>query len=92
MTRRDSLFNDPYQIGFIEQGYDIARDGKSFLMVRAGNPEQRVIVVLGWFDELRERMARDAQMSTVAVLRGARRFNERVRDRPRRTSAGAPDR
>ncbi len=57
VTRRDSLFSDSFQIGFITQGYDISRDGKSFLMVGAGNQRERLVVVFGWLDELRERIA-----------------------------------
>ena len=61
VTRRDSLFGDSFELGTADQGYDIARDGKSFLMVRAGNSQQRAIVVFRWLDDLRERMAMAAR-------------------------------
>ena len=57
VTRRDSLFVDSYVNGIFEHSYDISPDGKSFLMLRGGNPLQRAVVVFGWLDELRERMA-----------------------------------
>ena len=62
-------------------------------MVRAGNPEQRVIVVLGWLDELRERRALRRESEHGRRACSVPDFvSERVTDRSRRTNAGWPDR
>jgi Tol biopolymer transport system component len=57
VTRRDSLFADTYVTGIFFHSYDVTRDGKAFVMLRNANRSQRAIVVFGWLDELRERMA-----------------------------------
>ena len=57
IVRRDTLFSDIYQLGNNNPAYDVMPDGQSFLVVRpigAGSPP---MIVLNWFDELRERMA-----------------------------------
>jgi serine/threonine-protein kinase len=56
VTQRDSLFADSYEAFPWGGRYDITRDGKNFLMLRAGDGTQRAVVVFGWLDELRERM------------------------------------
>ena len=57
VLRRDSLFADVYLRGVEQTLYDVAANGSEFMMVRRGPDQQRVVVVLGWLDELRERMA-----------------------------------
>ncbi len=40
-------------------GYDVSRDGKRFLMVKAGTKQDaagQIVVVHNWFEELRERV------------------------------------
>ena len=47
--------NDPYGLG----AYDVAGDGRRFLVARSltdtGSEAERVLLILDWFDELRER-------------------------------------
>jgi hypothetical protein len=60
VLRRDTLFADVYLRGVEQTHYDVAANGSEFLMVRRGPDQQRVVVVLGWLDELRERMQQAA--------------------------------
>ena len=57
VTSREALFADRFRgTGFVAS-YDVSHDGKSFLMSGAnGEAAQRIIVVTGWLDELKERM------------------------------------
>ena len=55
VIRRDTLFDDQYQRGQLYPDYDVSRDSKSFVMVRPLNV-QPPVVVIGWLDELRDRM------------------------------------
>ena len=60
VMRRDTLFRDVYLEGVERTNYDVTPDGKEFLLVRRGGDQQRAVVVFGWLDELRERMAQAA--------------------------------
>ena len=42
------------------RSYDVSRDGERFLLTRipGDRPRPRIAVVLNWFDELREKVAR----------------------------------
>ena len=53
---RDTLFEGNYETGFRHAGYDVAPDGKSFLMLRRveGNSEQ-IVVIHNWAAELQAR-------------------------------------
>ena len=57
VVRRDTLFVDAYVTEPYSHTWDISRDGNTFLMLRGAEKQQRAIVVLGWFEELRERVA-----------------------------------
>jgi len=57
IVRRDTLFTDIYQLGSSHAAYDASLDGQSFIMVRPIGAGTRPMIVLNWFDELRERMA-----------------------------------
>jgi serine/threonine protein kinase/Tol biopolymer transport system component len=57
VRRREPLFADAYLRGVERTAYDVAGNGNEFVMLRRGPDQQRVVVVLGWLDELRERMA-----------------------------------
>lgn len=58
VTSRQALFADRFRIGGSSATYDVSRDGKTFLMQSIGNEgAQRIVVVTGWLDQLRERMA-----------------------------------
>jgi hypothetical protein len=56
VTRRDTLFTDTFLSG-APFAYDITPDGQHFVMLARGAQNERAVVVLGWFDELRERLA-----------------------------------
>ena len=60
VSARDVLFEGNYWTGTGHAGYDVAPDGKSFLMLRpvSGNSEQ-IVVINNWMAELRAR-AKDA--------------------------------
>ncbi|MGH7710784.1 MAG: hypothetical protein ACREOG_05845, partial [Gemmatimonadaceae bacterium] len=60
VLRREMLFADAYLRGVERTAYDVAANGNEFLMVRRGPDQQRVVIVLGWLDELRERMTQAA--------------------------------
>jgi YD repeat-containing protein len=57
VVRRDSLFRDTFVASGEFPAYDVFPDGKDFVMLQRGEERQRVVVVVGWLDELRERMA-----------------------------------
>ncbi len=57
VLRREMLFADAYLRGVERPSYDVARNGNEFVLVRRGLEQQRIVFVLGWLDELRERMA-----------------------------------
>lgn len=56
VVRRDSLRFQGFSIGDGSRGYDVLPNGKEFVAQR-GVSHRRIVVVLRWFDELRERMA-----------------------------------
>jgi serine/threonine-protein kinase len=56
VTRRDTLFTDAFLSGAAFT-YDVTPDGQHFVMLARGAQNERAMVVLGWFDELRERLA-----------------------------------
>jgi hypothetical protein len=51
----DTLFVDAFGQDQNAPAYDVARDGQHFLMLRFGDQRERVVVTMGWFDELRAR-------------------------------------
>ena len=57
IVRRDTVFADIYQLGNNRAAYDVMPDGQSFIMVRPTGAGSLPMIVLNWFDELRERMA-----------------------------------
>ena len=61
VVRRDPLFDDVYQLGSNFANYDVAPDGRSFVMVKPANAGEPPVVVLNWLDELRERMKQVAR-------------------------------
>ena len=52
---RRQLFEGNYLSDPVYRTYDITRDGRSFVLVRSPKPTGDFIVVLNWFDQLRER-------------------------------------
>ena len=56
-TRRE-LFEGNYVNDPVYRSYDVTRDGQAFVMVRSPKPSADFIVVLNWFDQLREQGGR----------------------------------
>ena len=56
VMRRDTLFEDGFRLGGNTAGYDVSPDGQTFVMVKPVGGETPPVIVLGWLDELRERM------------------------------------
>ncbi len=62
VTRRDTLFADTYPRGTPDRGIDIStRTGDLVTVARPGGSRERIVVVTGWLDELKERMGRAAK-------------------------------
>jgi Tol biopolymer transport system component len=57
LVRRDTVMTDIYQVGNNYAAYDVMPDGRSFIMIRPIGAGAAPMIVLNWFDELRERMA-----------------------------------
>ena len=58
-----TVFEEPYLVGLGGRAYDIAPDGRRFLMLKEGAvgdsqdaPPNRFIIVENWFEELRQRV------------------------------------
>jgi Tol biopolymer transport system component len=56
VVRRDTLFEDAFRLGTNYGNYDVSPDGKSFVMVKPLASQDPPVIVLGWLDELRDRM------------------------------------
>lgn len=54
---REELFDDVYQPGVLHQNYDVSPDGRTLLFTRSAGPELKLVVVLNWLTEVRERIA-----------------------------------
>ena len=64
VTRREAVFTDRFfrSGNMTVASYDVSRDNKTFLMIgSSGEAAQRIVVVTGWLDELKERMAQAAR-------------------------------
>ena len=57
---RRELFEGNYVNDPFYRSYDVTRDGRSFVLVRSPKPLADFIVVLNWFDQLREQERRVA--------------------------------
>ena len=56
VTGRRVLFSGPYAADIYHPNYDVAPDGKSFLMVRPVDQGRGLIMVVNWAGELRRRI------------------------------------
>ncbi len=54
-TARDTLFEGPYTTDPFHPNYDVAPDGKSFVMVRPVEANRQLVMVVNWIQELRQR-------------------------------------
>jgi len=52
---RDTLFDAPYTSDLFHPNYDVAPDGKSFVMIRPVEQDRQLIMVVNWIEELRQR-------------------------------------
>ena len=59
VTSREALFTDHFLGTRSTASYDVSRDGKTFLMIGSSSESaQRIVVVTGWLDELKDRCCR----------------------------------
>jgi serine/threonine-protein kinase len=58
VTRRDTLFADPYTYGSPDRAADASlRTGEIVTLARSGSKRDRIVVVTNWLDELKRRMS-----------------------------------
>jgi Tol biopolymer transport system component len=57
VLRRDTLFTTDTPIGATETTYDVMPDGRHFIMTRTVTSGVVPVLVFGWADEVRERVA-----------------------------------
>ena len=57
---RTRLFGVDFLPGAIHANYDVARDGRHFLMARTSGRPAELTVVLHWLSDVRQRMFRGA--------------------------------
>ena len=57
VTRRDTLFEDVFAREGGRQAYDISPDGKTLVVGRLIGSDARMVIVVNWLDEMRDRMA-----------------------------------
>jgi serine/threonine-protein kinase len=56
ITGRDTLFTGEFSTSSWHQNYDVAPDGKSFIMLRPVDRHRRLVMVVNWVEELRRRI------------------------------------
>ena len=56
VTEREMLFEGPYTTEPYHPNYDLAPDGKSFVMVRPIEENRQLVMVVNWIRELRQRL------------------------------------
>jgi Tol biopolymer transport system component/tRNA A-37 threonylcarbamoyl transferase component Bud32 len=57
ITGRDTLFTGQFSTSSWHQNYDVAPDGKSFVMLRPLEEHRQLVMVVNWIEELRRRTA-----------------------------------
>jgi serine/threonine-protein kinase len=57
VTGRRVLFEGNYGLGTIHPAYDVARDGRHFLMLQRSDEGTQLVLVMNWTQRLRERIA-----------------------------------
>ncbi len=58
VTSRDTLFEGPYITDRWHPNYDVAPDGKSFVMLQPVEENRQLVMVVNWIQELRQRTGR----------------------------------
>ena len=56
VSARQALFEGPFATDPYHPNYDVAPDGKSFVMVRQTEESRRMVIVVNWTAEVRKRM------------------------------------
>jgi Tol biopolymer transport system component len=56
VTRRDTLFDDRFMSDAFHQSWDVAPDGRHFLMLDPVDNNREVVVIRNWAREVREKM------------------------------------
>lgn len=56
VTSRRTLFSENYELHAFHPNYDVTADGKRFIMVKPGDDESEIVVVVNWIEELRQRL------------------------------------
>ena len=56
VTSRRVLFSGRYDTHPFHQNYDVAPDGKHFVMIKPGSAKPQVVVVVNWLEEFRRRL------------------------------------
>jgi len=74
VTSRRVLFTGNHELHPFHPNYDVTPDGKRFIMIKPGNEDTPVVVVVNWMEELRHRLGlkrafnRSPIATTVAVV------------------------
>ncbi|HSE45661.1 MAG TPA: hypothetical protein VLA89_10085, partial [Gemmatimonadales bacterium] len=55
VTSRETLFEGPYMTDQWHPNYDVAPDGKSFIMLQPVEENRQLVMVVNWVKELRQR-------------------------------------
>jgi eukaryotic-like serine/threonine-protein kinase len=58
VTSRQILFSGNFDLHAFHPNYDVAPDGRHFVMITSGNAEPQVMVVTNWLEELRQRLGK----------------------------------
>ncbi len=56
VSARRVVFTGPYASDIFHPNYDVAPDGRSFVMIRPAQDHRRIVMVVNWAKELRRRM------------------------------------
>ena len=56
VTSRQVLFTGNFDLHPFHPNYDVAPDGRRFAMISSGDAATQVVVVINWFEELRQRL------------------------------------
>jgi hypothetical protein len=55
VTARDSVLAGPFAADLFHPNYDVAPDGRCFVMIRPVEADRHVVLVVNWLEELRRR-------------------------------------
>jgi len=58
VTGRRVMFDAPFDADPFHPNYDVAHDGKGFLMLKSADEERQLVVVQNWARELQQRTTR----------------------------------